>query len=127
MAIQDKKYDFEVFQGDDYRQVVRFKSGGEVRNLAGIAARMHVRESHDAEDPLIALSLGDGLEFTDGTGANGELVIVMTAEQTAAVPVPSARGTTRKAYFYDLEITGADGKVETELWGLFFFQKDATK
>lgn len=130
-AIKDREFDFEAYQGDAYRKVLRFYAGDVPRNLAGIAGRMQVRESYGGAVLFDLTTSGGGLEFTDGTGENGELAIVLTPEQAASVdidltprpgtPVP------RKVCVYDLEIVPPGGGKKTELWGKFTFQAEATK
>lgn len=130
--ISDREYnDFEVYQGDGYRKRLRFRAGGQPRNLTGAAARMQVRESYGG-DVLFDLSIDNGgLVFPDGTGEAGEIDIVLTPEQAAAIDIDLSVGpgkaVPRKVCVYDFEIVPAGGVKRTELWGKITFQAEVTK
>lgn len=94
-----------VDQGATFRKVFRYSqyvAGVKTPvDLTGYSARMMVRTTYTAASPTISLtSPSGGITIS---AAAGEITVVMTATQTAAI----AAG----RYVYDLEIESGGGEV----------------
>jgi hypothetical protein len=92
------KYDFLIEQGATFsRQITWRDSLGEPIDLTGYAARMQIRRSITAPEPMVNLTTENGGIFLDGE--SGNVNILISASQTQAM---NSNGV------YDLELVNGD-------------------
>ena len=121
-------YDIYCDQGATFRRVITWKNGaGAVINLTGFSGRMMVRTSHGASAPTVSLTTSGGGGITLG-GAAGTVTVVITATQTANIPIPTVAGV-KDAFdgVYDLELVAPNGDVTRLLEGRFICSPEATR
>lgn len=100
------QHDLVIDQGATFRLPVRWEAAGQAVNLTGATPRLQIRRTYDAATPLLDLTPGAGLALTP---AEGRVDVLMTAQQTAALPAGR--------WVYDLEIALAGGDVVRLLAG----------
>lgn len=98
-------------------------------NISGYTARMKVKSKYSDATPIAELTTENGGIVLGG--AAGTVRIILTAEQTAAIPAKdgSASGTIppTKDYLYDLELISNTGVVTRLVEGKFVVAAEATK
>jgi len=106
-----------IYQGATFRRVVRLAATTPI-DLSGCTARMHVRAQIDDAETLIELTEANGRALvTDAV--NGEVTLLIDAEDTAALDFTSA--------VYDLEIEYSNGFVDRVLQGSVKLKKEVTR
>lgn len=110
-------YNITIEQGATYTQTILVQDEGVTRNLTGYTARMQVRPGKDSDTILLNLTMGSGLSIP--TPTNGEIIISLTAAQTAAYTTVDA--------VYDLELVDGSSNVERLLQGSVTLSKEVTK
>lgn len=101
-------HDFEVIQGDTWRQVITVTATG-ADVTAATAIRLHVKGNHEKTSTLIALSLGSGITADSTT----QLTALASAGVMANVP------TGRHEYDLEFENLFGNGDTKTILRGKF--------
>lgn len=142
MTIQPAMYDFPpVLQGSDWRiqlQLFSDKAQETPIDLSGCEIDMHIRDvpAADASDQLLlALSTratGDGagrITFVDNDPTQGKIQLDLSANDTTVlVWEGNARAVPAIAVFwYDIELTNADGRVQRIMRGKWPFDAEITK
>lgn len=99
-----------------------YTTGGELLyhppvNLTGYTARMDIRETREDTDPLLSLTTENG-GITLG-GVNGQISLLISATDTAALDVDTA--------VYDLELISAGGIVTRLVSGNIVVSKEVTR
>ena len=110
-------YNITLEQGATLTLTVLVEDDSVIRNLTGYTARMKIRATKDSDTVLLDLTMGSGL--TIPTPANGEILISLTAAQTAAYTTVNA--------VYDLELVDGSGDVERLLQGTVTLSKEVTR
>lgn len=110
-------YHLEIEQGSTFGLTITYKDGnGDLVNLTGYTARMHLRKNIDDSDTVLALTTENG-GITLG-GSNGTVTLAISATDTAALT--SVEGV------YDLElVTGA--VVEKLIAGVYTVKREVTR
>jgi len=111
MRLKPATYPAAVVRGDDWSFPFRVKVGDAVQTLQ--AATIQIRTSVDATDPLVTLSLEEGIT----AGEDGWYWAAMTPEQTAELTDG----------VYDLEVQTEAGEVLTLVGGPVPVTKDVTR
>lgn len=120
------RVDFVAYRGDDWTRMfepVYDNAGvGTALDMTGWTGRMHVREAPDG--PILAeASSANGQVTTgpqSGSGRTWQLLVYLTAAQTAALPAGFIGQ-------YDIELTKPDGKIQSFYYGSFCCEGDVTK
>lgn len=86
-------------------------------DLTGWSARMAVRTFRDSPEPLVEISLGDGIAFDDEE--LGRFTLTITAEVMDTIPPGTA--------FYDVEFISPAEEVTRLLRGRFIVRQQATR
>lgn len=119
-------YNIVAEQGATYSKLFTLtNSAGDLIDLTGYTARLHVREAYSGEVKLLELTTENG-GITLG-GAAGTLALLATATQMAAIVVPDLPGTPpKRSAVYDLElITGST--ITRLLQGKFDITREVTR
>lgn len=105
-------------QGATFRKLFIYQdSVGDPINLTGYTARMQLRVSYTSEVPVINLTTENGgIEITP---LDGEILVNMTATQTAGIPA--------REYYYDIEVESADGRVYRVIEGKATVRPEVTR
>lgn len=117
MTTKPGTYDFTLYQGATFQRVLTWKDeAGDVTDLTGYTARMHIRTNLDADDAFITLTTENG-GITLG-GEEGTITLLISATDTAAITYATG--------VYDLElITGST--VTRLLQGQVDISKEVTR
>src|ERR1044072_5018457 len=116
------RYNIEMDQGSEWRVVINWQNEDETPiDLTGWTGALQVRRTADAEEVLLSLTDGDGIEITDPT--DGEITVVISSEKSSAMP---AR-TSDKNWVYDLEVTPLGGGTVRLLDGKFLISHEVTR
>ena len=124
------RVDFDAYRGDDWTRLFDVTYSDESTNTAqsidmtGWTGRMQIRES-DADDAHVLLEVNSAdSQITCGpqliNGRIWQMVVYLTAAQTRTLPAGLVA-------YYDIQLTKADGKVQTFYFGDFCVQGDITK
>ncbi len=118
MTTTSGKYDFTLYQGATFARVLTWKDENETPiDLTGYTARMHIRESQDADAAFVTLTTeNDGITLGD---AAGTITLSISASDTAAI--------TETSGVYDLELVSAGGIVTRLLAGEVLISKEVTR
>lgn len=110
-------YNFLCEQGATLERTLQYQNElGEVIPLVGATARMQVREEITSASFIIELTTSNNRLSING--ALGEIDVLLTAVETAALPVGN--------YYYDLELV--QGTFVTRLIeGRFFVKAEVTR
>ena len=118
MTTKPGDYDFTIYQGATFARVITWKDEADALiDLTGYTARMHVRESVDADTAFITLTTENG-GITLG-GAAGSITLSISAATTAAL--------TQTSGIYDLEMISGGGVVTRLLQGAVIISKEVTR
>ena len=110
------KNDLKVYRGDTFHYEVLWRDeAGDPIDITGSSAKLQIRINHRSEDAILTLTDGDGLTIN---GANGQVDIDMTAEQTEIETLDNV---------YDLELVLANGDVVTLMQGKLTIYEDVTR
>src|ERR1044072_6727082 len=94
------RYNIEMDQGSTWRLIINWQNEDETPiDLAGWVGALQVRRTADADDVLLSLTVGDGIEISDPT--DGEITVSISSEKSSAMP---ARTSDKKCE-YNLEPT----------------------
>lgn len=122
-------YDFTVEQGATFQRVLTWLDDSSAPvNLSGYTARMMFRPTYadlDIPTPVLSLTSPSG-GITLG-GSAGTITIVITAAQTAALPVPTVTVEADHHYVYDLELQSGAGVVNRLLQGEVTISQEVTR
>jgi len=119
-------YNITAEQGATFSKLFTLtNSAGDLVDLTGYTARLHVREAYSSEAKLLELTTENG-GITLG-GAAGTVAVLATATQMAAITVPDLPGTPpKRSAVYDLElITGST--ITRLLQGKFDITREVTR
>lgn len=112
------RYDTICDQGATYERVIILRdSGAGLVDLTGFTARMQIRPTAASSIVTRELTSANG-GITLG-GIHGTITLTINAADTAAIPAGS--------YVYDVNLTGADGKVNKPLYGTFQVRAQVTR
>lgn len=104
----------KAYRNDSYEQVISILDGsGNAISLATADVKLQVR-THPDGDVLLTMSEGSGITV-GGAGNNVITISKIISIQTGG------------KYYYDLQATFADGKVQTYLRGQFIVTEDITQ
>ena len=111
------KYNIKLDQGSDYALSITYKDPtGNVVDLSGYTARMHVRQTYSTPSTIITLTTENGrIELG---GANGTINLSIDAANTANLPISNA--------VYDLELVGGSS-VNRLIEGKFVVNPEVTR
>ncbi len=110
-------YTFQCEQGASFDEVVIWKnSAGVAINNTGYTARMQIRREPDSSIIAELTTANNKIELG---GANGEIQLVLSAAETAALAAGD--------YLYDLELVSAGGSVSRIVEGVFSVIREITK
>jgi len=107
-------------QGASFRRKLTLKTDdGDRVDLTGYLARMQVRSSLEATAVIVELTSANGRIEIDG--ADGEILLKLTAAETAALP--------SGAYLYDLELVSSSDPddVQRLIEGRFVVSRNVTR
>lgn len=109
--------EWPIEQGATFQMDVTWKAtDGTPVDLTGSTARMQLRETYDSGSTLVSLTSGSGITLG---GTAGTVTIVITAAQTAALPIVAG--------VYDLEVESGTGVVTRLLQGVFEVTPEVTR
>jgi hypothetical protein len=98
------KLNLKINKGETFRHLLKWQDANETPvDLTGYSARMHIRSDIDATSTLIELTTVNQ-KITFPNEEDGEILIKLTAAETAAITWDSA--------VYDLELVSMDGLEE---------------
>jgi len=113
------QHDFLIEQGATFKTTLTYTDNtGTAIDLTGYSARMQARANVSDVSPVINLSVGSGIAFTNPT--SGQFDIEMTASETAALNA----GQVLK---YDLELESPAGVVIRLLRGTITVDAEVTR
>ena len=104
------KLDLTLEQGATFRRKLTFKdANGTPIDLTGYQFRSQIKNRYDSAVAVAAFSF----QTSDQTISPGEVIMSLSAVQTAAIPVEPSTGLTKRTtrYPYDLEIQNSSGEV----------------
>lgn len=109
-------YDINCEQGATFRRELFIRdSAGDLIDLSGYTARMHVRRSVRSDSTIVELTTENEYIIIDNPG---KIVLTLPASITAEL---SDEG------IYDLEIQSDDGIVERVIEGKFNLKREVTR
>lgn len=110
-------YNITIDQGTDWTEVYRLRDGaGELVDLTGYTARMHIRRDYDASATMVELTTQNGRIVLGGD--EGTITLSLDAATTA--------GITRSGV-YDIELVSAGGIVYRPLRGDVNLRREVTR
>ncbi len=116
------KHDLYLYQGDDWREEVRWvdENGAAVADLTAAAILLQVRTDFADNEPevLFSASVGDGVDIVDGPNALFE--VYLSAAKTVLL-------TGSEPFWYDLQVTPSGGDKTTILRGKVFFDLEIAR
>lgn len=118
MTTMPGNYNFTIYQGATFRRIFTWKDENEeVVDLTSYTARMHIRESVDADDPFLTLTTENG-GISLG-GMSGTITLAISDSDSAAITVTNG--------IYDLELESGAGTVTRLLQGNVIISKEVTR
>lgn len=113
------RHDFKMTQGQTWLRTLTIQVDDDGFDVAGITARMQVREDYVAEAVALEFTTADGsivlTELPDAVTAT----LTATDEETAALETGP--------YVYDLEFEYSDGTVDNWFGGIITVHPEATR
>lgn len=107
-------YDFEQEQGATFAVLLTLKNeNGEIININGFSFRGQIREKISADTVIAEFS------FDIVAPASGQVIVSLTAEQTALLPASGSKYSMLTKLFYDIEMVYPSGAVERIMNGYF--------
>jgi hypothetical protein len=85
-------------------------------NLNGYTSRLQVRETHYAQETIVALTSGSGITLG---GSAGTIDLLISASATAAFNAGN--------FVYDLEIQSTNGTIDRLIEGSFIVTPEVTR
>ena len=118
MTTKPGDYDFTIYQGATFSRQLTWKDESDTEvDLTGYTARLHIRESVDAESAFITLTTENGGIALGG--AAGTITLSIIAASTAAL--------TQTSGVYDLELISGGGLVTRLMQGEILISKEVTR
>lgn len=112
------RYDTICDQGATYERVIILRDSAQgLVNLTGFTGRMQIRPT--AASPVILRELTTANGGITLGGVNGTIALFISAANTAALAAGS--------YVYDVNLIGADAKVNKPLFGNFVVRAQVTR
>lgn len=120
MRILPASHDLTLYQGAAFELALSFRDAatGDPLDLSGRTGRMHIRAAMEDPDPLVDLTTQNGRIAIDGP--EGRVTLRLTAEVTAALPLPAGG-------VFDLELVALDGGVDRVLMGRVRLDPEVTR
>lgn len=134
------RQDLRIYQGETWSHTYVHRSAGSPVDLTGYSAAMSVKRV-PGQTTMAQAYLSTGADADGGTitlgGANGEVVLSMTADETKALltdvdiralipPEKRRRIHHEERFIYDLLLTDASGAVTRALEGQFIVRRSVT-
>lgn len=116
--ISANRYNLTMWQGSTFGLLITVKTAnGSIQNLSNYSARMQIRSDYASGATAESLTTSNG-EITV-EGANGNLVLSLSATRTANIFVDLLSGTKppKSVYVYDLELIDSANNVTKLLYG----------
>lgn len=113
------KLDLDLYAGSTFDYELTYIAGGVPVDVTDFDARMQVRVSYPAADPVFSLSVGSGIVLG---GTAGTIGLTIPAEDSTALGV-----TAITRFLYDLELEDADGTVLRLVEGAFIVYPEVTR
>jgi hypothetical protein len=110
------KVNFLCPQGSTFNRRLTYKINDVPVNLNGYISRLQVRETHYAQDTIVALTSGNGITLG---GSAGTIDVLMAASATALFDAGN--------FVYDLELESTDGTVNRLVEGSFIVTPEVTR
>jgi hypothetical protein len=110
------KVNFLCPQGSTFNRRLTYKINDVPVNLNGYTSRLQVRETHYAQDTIVALTSGNGITLG---GSAGTIDVLMAASATALFDSGN--------FVYDLELESTDGTVNRLVEGSFIVTPEVTR
>ena len=110
------KVNFLCPQGSTFNRRLTYKINNVPVNLNGYTSRLQVRETHYAQDTIVALTSGNGITLG---GSAGTIDVLMAASATALFDAGN--------FVYDLELESTDGTVNRLVEGSFIVTPEVTR
>ena len=110
------KVNFLCPQGSTFNRRLTYKINDVPVNLNGYTSRLQVRETHYAQDTIVALTSGNGITLG---GSAGTIDVLMTASATALFDAGN--------FVYDLELESTDGTINRLIEGSFIVTPEVTR
>lgn len=115
------KLNLEIEQGADWAKSLLWKdSDGNPVDLTNFTARMHVRETFGAADPLVELTTENGRIALGG--AAGTIDLSLDNATTTALEYTDGRA----PFVYDLELVAGAGQVTRLVYGKVKVKREVT-
>lgn len=117
-----QKLNLDLDQGEDKEWIFTILNSGVVENLTGCTVEGMVRNGQKRADPL-SFSLTCVINTTENK------IYVSVAKATTAAITTLGENATDKAstFFYDIELTRANGKTERIIEGKLFIKREITR
>lgn len=110
-------YNFTIEQGSTWSRTITVRdSAGDIQNLSGYTARMHIRKDIDAAATLLELTTANGRIVIDGSAGT----VTLSLDATTAASLT-------KGGVYDIELVSAGGEVTRLLEGQVILRKNVTR
>ena len=103
-------------QGSTFNRRLTYKIDDVPVNLNGYTSRLQVRESHYAQETIVALTSGSGITLG---GSAGTIDLLISASATAAFNAGN--------FVYDLEIQSTNGTIDRLIEGSFIVTPEVTR
>ena len=103
-------------QGTTFNRLLTYKINDIPVNLTGYTSRLQVRETHYAQDMIVALTSGSGITLG---GSAGTIDLLISASATAAFNAGN--------FVYDLEIQSVNGTIDRLIEGSFIVTPEVTR
>ena len=103
-------------QGSTFNRRLTYKIDGVPVNLNGYTSRLQVRETHYAQETIVALTSGSGITLG---GSAGTIDLLISASATAAFNAGN--------FVYDLEIQSTNGTIDRLIEGSFIVTPEVTR
>ena len=116
MSLTPGRVNFLCPQGSTFNRLLTYKINDVPVNLNGYTSRLQVRETHYAQDMIVALTSGSGITLG---GSAGTIDILISDEVTKNFPA----GT----WVYDLEVESTGGITDRLIEGNFVVTPEVTR
>jgi len=110
------KVNFLCPQGTTFNRLLAYKIDDVPVNLNGYTSRLQVRETHYAQETIVALTSGSGITLG---GSAGTIDLLISASATAAFNAGN--------FVYDLEIQSTNGTIDRLIEGSFIVTPEVTR
>jgi hypothetical protein len=110
------KVNFLCPQGSTFNRRLTYKINDVPVNLNGYTSRLQVRETHYAQDTIVALTSGNGITLG---GSAGTIDVLISASATALFDAGN--------FVYDLELESTNGTINRLVEGSFIVTPEVTR